>query len=62
MANRKLGVTSTSLHMPFDQMLPIASRMGITGVQLWNVGGEHDARSLSKAASIPSKAFSWAAN
>lgn len=29
-------------------MLPLAKEMGITGVQLWGVGGEHDARSLSK--------------
>lgn len=34
--------------MPFDQMLPLAKEMGITGLQLWNVGGEHDAPSLSK--------------
>lgn len=34
--------------MPFDQMLPLAKEMGITGVQLWGVGGEHDAMTLSK--------------
>ena len=48
MATRKIGVTATSLHMPFDKMLPLAKEMGITGLQLWGVGGEHDARSLSK--------------
>lgn len=48
MATRKIGITATSLHMPFDQMLPIAKEMGITGLQLWGVGGEHDARSLSR--------------
>ncbi len=48
MAARKIGVTSTSFNMPFDQMLPLAREMGITGVQLWGVGGEHDARSLSR--------------
>ena len=47
MAQRKIGVTSASFNMPFDQMLPLASEMGITGLQLWNVGGEHDAASLS---------------
>jgi len=47
LADRKIGVTSTSFNMPFDEMLPLAAEMGITGVQLWNVGGEHDARSLS---------------
>lgn len=49
MADRKIGVTSTSFNMPFDQMLPLAAQMGITGLQLWNVGGEHDALSLSAA-------------
>ena len=48
MANRKIGVTSTSFNMPFDEMLPLAKEMGITGVQIWGVGGEHDAMSLSK--------------
>jgi len=33
--------------MPFDQMLPLAKEMGITGLQLCNVGGEHDPMSLS---------------
>lgn len=47
MANRKIGVTSTSFNMPFDKMLPLAKEMGITGVQLWGVDGEHDARTLS---------------
>jgi len=50
MANRKIGVTSTSFNMPFDQMLPLAKEMGITGIQLWNVSGEHDARSLTQDA------------
>lgn len=48
MAARKIGVTSTSFNMPFDKMLPLAKHMGITGVQLWGVGGEHDARTLSR--------------
>lgn len=48
LANRKIGVTSTSFNMPFDKMLPLAKEMGITGVQLWGVGGEHDAMALSK--------------
>lgn len=48
MATRKIGVTSTSFHMPFDKTLPLAKEMGITGVQLWGVGGEHDAMALSK--------------
>ena len=48
MANRKIGVTSTSFNMPFDDMLPLAKEMGITGVQIWGVGGEHDAMTLSK--------------
>lgn len=47
MANRKIGVTSTSFCMPFDKMLPLAKEMGIVGVQLWGVGGEHDAMTLS---------------
>lgn len=47
MASRKIGVTSTSFHMPFDEMLPLAREMGITGLQLWGVGGEHDAMTLS---------------
>lgn len=34
--------------MPFDKMLPLAKEMGITGVQLWGVGGEHDAMTLTK--------------
>ncbi|NLN75116.1 MAG: sugar phosphate isomerase/epimerase [Armatimonadetes bacterium] len=48
MANRKIGVTSTSFAMPFDEMLPLAKRMGIKGVQLWCAHGEHDAKMLSK--------------
>jgi len=47
MASRKIGATSTSFGMPFDSMLPLAKEMGITGLQLWNVGGEHDALALS---------------
>lgn len=34
--------------MPFDKMLPLAKEMGIVGVQLWGVGGEHDAMTLTK--------------
>lgn len=52
MATRKVGVTSTSFNMPFDKMLPLAKEMGITGVQIWGVGGEHDARTLSKDARL----------
>lgn len=48
MANRKIGVTETSLAMPFDRMLPLAKQMGITGVQIWGVGGIHDAMTLSR--------------
>lgn len=48
MANRKIGITETSLAMPFDEMLPIARDLGITGVQIWGVGGIHDAMTLSK--------------
>lgn len=36
--------------MPFDKVLPLAKEMGITGLQLWGVGGEHDAKTLSKDA------------
>jgi L-ribulose-5-phosphate 3-epimerase len=48
LATRKIGVTSTSFAMPFDDMLPLAKEMGIEGVQLWGVGGEHDAKTLTK--------------
>lgn len=48
MANRKIGVTSTSFGMPFDEMLPLAKEMGIKGVQLWGASGEHDAKALSR--------------
>jgi L-ribulose-5-phosphate 3-epimerase len=48
LATRKIGVTSTSFNMPFDRMLPLAKHMDIVGVQLWGVGGEHDAMTLSK--------------
>jgi L-ribulose-5-phosphate 3-epimerase len=48
LANRKIGVTETSLAMPFDEMMPIARDLGITGVQIWGVGGIHDAMTLSK--------------
>jgi len=47
LANRKIGVTETSLAMPFDQMLPLAKDLGITGIQIWGVGGIHDAMTLT---------------
>jgi L-ribulose-5-phosphate 3-epimerase len=48
LANRKIGITETSLAMPFNEMLPLAKELGIAGLQIWGVGGIHDAMSLSK--------------
>lgn len=48
MANRKIGITETSLAMPFDEMLPLAKELGISGIQIWGVSGIHDAMSLSR--------------
>lgn len=47
MAARKIGITATSFITPFEESLNIAKELGITGIQLWNVGGEHDPRVLS---------------
>ncbi len=47
LANRKIGITETSLAMPFDDMLPLAKELGIAGLQIWGVGGIHDAMALS---------------